>query len=86
MQVNLKNTKEVVRRNATKNGLSKSNTYSCRIHNTRVKVSSVLCVQCSQWIHSRYAGMRRVTTKSSRNIACRKCKEDIGEAVKKEVM
>ena len=46
--------------------------------------SSVLCVQCGKWIHSRCAGVKMVTPKSSRNVACWKCEMNIGEAVVQE--
>ena len=50
-------------------------------HSLRVRVNSVLCVQCGKWIHSRCAGVKRVTSKFSRNFTCRECEGNIGEAV-----
>ena len=57
----------------TKDGLSKSKVDPCSVCSLRVKVNSVLCVQCGKWIHGRCAEVKRVTTKFSRNFACRKC-------------
>ena len=52
----------------------------------RVKPNSVLCLQCGKWIHGRCAGKKRATPKFSRNIKCRICEGNIGEAVEQEVM
>ena len=70
----------------TKDGMSNSMIYPCGVCSLRVKVNSVLCVQCDKWIHSRYAGVRRLTqvVKLSRNLTCRKCEWNIGEAVEQE--
>ena len=50
-------------------------------HCLRVNVNSVLCLQCGNWIHGRYARVNRVTQKFSRNFACRRCE---GETVERE--
>ena len=42
-------------------GLSKSNVDPCDVCSMRVKSSSVLYVQCGKWIHSRCAGVKRVS-------------------------
>ena len=63
----------------TKDDMSKSNT--CGVCSLRVKANSVLCVQCGKWIHGRCVGVKMVTTKSSRNLTCRKCEGNITEAV-----
>ena len=47
--------------------------------------NSVLCVQCSQWIHGRCARVKMVTPKFVRNLTRRKCEGNIGEAVEQEV-
>ena len=65
-------------------GISKSKVdpcVFCVVCNLIVKANSVLCVQCGKWIHGGCAGMKRVTTKFSRNFTCRKCDGNIGEAV-----
>ena len=49
-----------------------------------IKANSVLCLQCSKWIHGIGARMRRVTQTFSRNFAWRKCEGNIGEAVEQE--
>ena len=50
----------------------------------RIKGNSVLCVQCGKWIHGRFAGVKRVTPKFSRNFTCIKCEGNIGETVGQE--
>ena len=49
-----------------------------------VKASSVLYVQCGRWVYVRCAGMKMVTPKFSRNVACIKCDGNIGETVEHE--
>ena len=44
----------------------------------------MLCVHCGKWIHSRCAGVKRVTAQSSKNFTYRKCEGNIGEAVEQE--
>ena len=56
----------------------------CGVCSWRVKANSFLCLKCSKWIHSRCAGVKRVTPKFSRNFTCRKCEGNIGEAVELE--
>ena len=68
----------------TKDGLSKSRLDPCWVCSLRAKAISVLCVQCCKWIQGRCAGMKRVSLKFSRNVICRKCEADIGEAVEQE--
>ena len=68
----------------TKDGLSKSKDDPCGVCILRVKANSVLRIQCGWWIHGRCAGVKRVTPKSSRNLPCRKCEGNIGEAVEQE--
>ena len=47
----------------TKDVLSKCKVDPCVVHSLRVNVSSVLCVRCSKWIHSRFAGVKMVIVK-----------------------
>ena len=47
----------------TRDGRSKSNVDPCGVCSLRVKANSVLCLQCGKWIHSRCAGVKRVTPK-----------------------
>ena len=68
----------------TMDGMSESMVDPCGICSLRAKANSVLCLQCGKWTHGRCAGMSSVTTKLSRNFACRKCDGNIGEAVKQE--
>ena len=49
-----------------------------------VKANSVLYLQCGKWIHGGFAGMKRVTQEFMGNLACRRCEENIGEAVEWE--
>ena len=68
----------------TQDGLSKSKVHPSGICRLRVKVNSLLCVQCGNWIQCRCAGVKRVTPKFSRNITYRKCQGNIGEAVEQD--
>ena len=43
-----------------------------------------MCVHCSKWDHCRCAIVNRMSATFSRNFACRKCEENIGEAVEQE--
>ena len=69
----------------TQDGLSNSKVEPCGVCSLRVKASSVLCVQCGRWIHVRCVGVKRVTSKFSRNCTCRKCGGNVREAVEQEV-
>ena len=64
--------------------MSKSKVDPYGVCSLRVKTNSVLCVQCGKWIHGRFATMKRVTPKFSRNPTCRKCEGNIGEEVEQE--
>ena len=44
------------------------------------------CVQYGKWIHGRFAGVKKVTPKFSRNFVCRKCELKIGEVMEQEEM
>ena len=84
LKVNLGKTNVMVISGITKDGMSKSKVDPCDVYSFRVKANSVLCVQCSKWIHSRCAGVKGVTQMFSRNFTCRKCKGNFGEAVEHE--
>ena len=60
---NLGKTKVMVCGSITKDGISKSKVDLCGVYSLRVKVYSVLCLQCGKWIHSRCPGMKRLTPK-----------------------
>ena len=81
MKVNLGKTKVMVSGSITKDGMSKSKVDRCGVCSLRVKANSVLCVQCGRWIHGICARVKRMTPNFSRNFTCRKCEENIGEAV-----
>ena len=68
----------------TQDGMSKSKIYSCGVCSLCIKASSVLCLQCGNWIHSRCAGVKMVTPKFSRNFTCRKCEGNTGGVVEQE--
>ena len=70
----------------TKDGMSKSKLDPCGVCSLRVKANSVFCLQCGKCIHGRCAGMKRLAPKFSRNLTCKKCEVNIGEAVEQEVM
>ena len=57
---------------------------ACGACSLRVKANSVLCVQCGKWNHGRCARVKRVFVMFLRNLNCRKCEENIGEAVEQE--
>ena len=44
----------------------------------------VLCAKCGKRVHSRYAGVKCLTTKFSRTFACMKYEENIGKAVEQD--
>ena len=79
LKVNLGKTKVVVCGGITEDGMSKSNVDPCG-----VKANSVFYVQCGKWIHSRCAGVKRVTPRLLIDFTCRKCEWNVGEAVEKE--
>ena len=83
MKVSLGKTKVMVSSGITQNGLSKSKVDPC-LDSLRVKANSVLCVQCGRWTHGRCARVKRVTPMFLRNLTCRKCEGNIGEAVEQE--
>ena len=56
---------------------------ACGVCRLRVKANLVLCLQCGKWIHCICTGEKIVTF--SRNLTCRKCEGNIGEAVEQEV-
>ena len=53
LEVNLEQTNVMVNRGITNDGLCKGKVDPCWVCDLRVKVSSVLCIQCGKWIHSR---------------------------------
>ena len=70
LKVNLGKKKVMVSSGIVQDGLSKSNVDSFRVYSLRVKANSALCLQCGKCIHVRFAGVKRVTPKFSRNFAC----------------
>ena len=54
MKVHLGKTKVMVSSGITKDGLSERTVDPCGVGCLRVKVNSILCVQCGKWIHCRY--------------------------------
>ena len=84
LKVNLGKTKVMVSGGNTTDDLSKSKVYSCWVWIVRLKANSASCVQCSSCLHSRCAGVQRVTPKWSRNFAFSKCYKNTGEAVEQK--
>ena len=84
LKVNLGKTKVMVSGSITKDYLSKNKVDPCGVCSLRVKANSALCLQCCKWNHDRYIRVKRVTTKFSRNFACRKYEGNIGETVEHE--
>ena len=68
----------------TKDGMSESKADPCGFCGLRVMANSVLCLQCSKWIHSRCALVKMLTHMFSRHFICRKCEWNIEEAVEQE--
>ena len=64
--------------------MSKSEVDPCRYCSLRVKVNSVLCLQCNKWIHDKCARLKSVTPMLSWNFACTNYEGNIGEAVEQE--
>ena len=60
LEVNLRKTEVMVSGGITKGGMSKSKVDPCEVCSLRVKVNSVLCLQCVKLIHGRCAGVKRV--------------------------
>ena len=85
MKVNLEKTKVMVCGGITKDGMSKRKVDLCGTCSLRAKANSALCLQCGKLIHSRCAGMKKVTLTSSKYLTCSKCEGNIGEAVEQEV-
>ena len=85
LKVNLRITKVMVSSSITKDDMSKSKVHPCGFCSLRAKANSILCVQCGKWIHGRCVGVKRVIPKFSRNIKCKKCEWNIGEAVEQGV-
>ena len=56
----------------------------CGVCSLRVKVSTVLCLQCGKWMHGRSFGVKRVTEKFSINCAHMNYGMSVGEAVEQE--
>ena len=65
----------------SKDGLSKCKFDLCGACNLRVRDNSVLCMQCSKWIHSRCSFVKKVTPKFSIYFKCKECELNIGETV-----
>ena len=63
LKVNLGKTKVMVCGGNTKDGMSKSKVDPCGACSLRAKANSVLFLQCGECIHSRCAGMKRLTPK-----------------------
>ena len=70
--------------NIMKDGMSKGKVDPCWVCILGVKANWVLCLQYGKWVHSRCAGVKRVTPMFSRNFTCRRCKGNIGEAMEQE--
>ena len=86
LKVNIGRPKVMISGGITQDGLSKNKVDTCGVCSLRVKDNSVLCSHCGKWVHGRCAGVKMVTQKFSRNLACRKCEGNIGQAVEQEEM
>ena len=72
LKVSLGKTKVMVTGGITNDDISKIKVVPCGVWSLRVNSNSMLCAQCGKWINSRCAGVKSVTQKLSRNLACRK--------------
>ena len=68
LKVNLGNPMVIVSSSITKDDLSKSKVDPCGVCSLRVKVNSVLCLQCGKWIHGRCVRAKRVTPRFMKNL------------------
>ena len=62
LKVKLGETKMMVSGGTSKDGLSKNEVNPSGVCSLRVKVNSVLCIQCGKWIHGRYDSVNKVLT------------------------
>ena len=46
----------------------------CGICGRKTLLNAVLCKSCGNWIHGRYAKIKRVTNRLAIDLKCRKCK------------
>ena len=63
LKVNIGKIKVMVNGDIIKDGLSKGKVDPCGVSSLREKANSVLYLQCSKWIHGKFAREKRVTTK-----------------------
>ena len=61
LKVNTRNTKVMAGRSRE---LFKSKIDPCGVCGRRVMANSVLCTKCENWLHGRWAKIKRVTTRS----------------------
>ena len=54
--------------------LFKSKIDPCGVCGRRVMANSVLCTKCGNWVHGRYAKLKRVTATLAMHFVCSKCK------------
>ena len=84
LKVNLGKIKVMIFSGITNDCLYKIKVVPCGVCSLRVKANSALCLQQSMLIHGRCVGVKKVTSKYSRNHTCQKCEANIGEAVGQE--
>ena len=65
LKVNLGKTQVMVCSSITMDGMCRSEVDPCGFCSLKVKTNSILCAQCGKWIHCRFVGVKRVTTKLS---------------------
>ena len=70
--VNIKKTKVMV--SGLEGELFKSIIYPCGTRRKRVMANSVLCTKCRNWVHGRYAKIKRFTARLAKYFVCSKCK------------
>ena len=68
LKVNTTKTKVTVSRSV------KSKIDSCGLCRKRVMADSVLCTKCGNWVHGRYAKIKRVTARLAMHFVCLKYK------------
>ena len=72
LKVNTRKTKVMVSR--SKGELFKSKIDPCGVFGRRVMANSVLCTKCGNWVHGKYAKIKRATARLAMLFVCSKCK------------
>ena len=72
LKVNTRKTKVMV--SESEGELFKSKIDPCEVCGRRVMANSVLCTKCGNWVHGKYANIKRATARLATHFVCSKCK------------